>query len=96
MGCTVAELQERMDAREFAEWMAFAQFGPISPEALAERADLRSGDVAAMLFNTNRSKSQRALKATDFVRKRVARRRGRMSPDEIRAALAPLKALTGK
>lgn len=65
MGCTVRELFERIDSREFSEWMAYAEIEPFGEE----RADLRSGIIAATVANANRNpkKRRRPFKPIDFV-----------------------------
>ena len=47
---TVAELGERMSSRELSEWMAYSTLEPFGEE----RADLRSGIVAATIANVHR------------------------------------------
>ena len=57
------ELQERMDSREFAEWMAYNELDPFT----RERADLRAGIIAQQIANANRGKGQRPFKPSDFM-----------------------------
>lgn len=49
-GCTVAELQERMSASEFAEWMAYERIDPWG----LDRGDLRTAAMTAAIINTVR------------------------------------------
>ena len=57
------ELQERMDSREFAEWMAYNELDPFT----RERADLRAGIIAQQIANAKRGKGQRPFKPSDFM-----------------------------
>ena len=59
----MAELNSRMGAREFVQWMDYYKSEPFGPV----RDNLHSGELAAMLFNINRKKNQRALSAKDFL-----------------------------
>ena len=59
---SVAEAQSCIDSREFAEWMAFSQVHPFGDE----RADWRSGLIAATVANVFRGK-QRAFRPEDFM-----------------------------
>ena len=45
LGCTVAELQTRMSAREFAEWKAFHRVEPVGPD----RSDIQTGAMLSAL-----------------------------------------------
>ena len=64
LGATVAELQHRMSAREFAEWQAFAAvYGPIGPE----RGDWHAAQIQATLLNVWRGKDQKPVKLADCV-----------------------------
>lgn len=56
MGIPIAELQERVSSREFAEYWAYFQLEPWG----AEREDLRSGIVASTIANANRDPKKRA------------------------------------
>ena len=60
----MAELLERVSARELSEWMAYAQMEPFGEE----RADLRAAIVAMTVANVNRGKG-RAAKVEDFMPK---------------------------
>ena len=59
---TVAELQSRMDASEFAEWVAYAKIEPFGEI----RNDQRFGVLAATMVNLYRKRSQTALTWRDF------------------------------
>ena len=67
LGCTVAELQQRMSSAEFAEWVAFAQVEPFGFEA----DFLGHAQTAAIVANTNRSKDTPAYKIEQFMPKRA-------------------------
>ena len=60
---TVAELENRMTYREFIEWAAYYHIEPWGEE----RADLRSGVVAATVANANRGKAQKPFAPADFM-----------------------------
>ena len=62
---SVRRAQAEIDSAEFAEWMAIDRLDPYG----AERADLRSGIVAATFANAFRKKGGRAFKAADFMPK---------------------------
>lgn len=47
-GCTVAELQERMDSGEFSRWIAWSRIRGAFGE---DRGDLRNGILCALLSN---------------------------------------------
>lgn len=59
----IAALQRRISSAQFAEWQAFYNLNPFG----LERADLRSAQVAAMIYNVNRTKKQKPLSAKDFM-----------------------------
>lgn len=63
LGMTVAELHQRVDAREFAEWMAFDRIEPFGDR----RADLRSATVAATIANCHRGRSSSRIYPRDFM-----------------------------
>lgn len=56
MGIPIAELQERVSSREFAEYWAHFQLEPWG----VEREDLRAGIVASTIANANRDPKKRA------------------------------------
>lgn len=62
---SVRVLRQKIDSREFAEWMAFDRLDPIGNE----RADLHAGIVASTIANCHRGKSQRAYVPADFMPK---------------------------
>lgn len=63
LGKTVAELLSSLDARELAEWFAFAAIEPFGEE----RDDLRAGQVCAVVANVNRSQGGKTYSAKDFL-----------------------------
>lgn len=81
---TVAELNIRMSAREFSQWMDYFRANPFGPV----RDNLHAGMVTAMLYNANRGKGKPALSAEDFILLSDEERMERNS----RRALAGLKA----
>lgn len=88
---TVAELNLRMSAREFSQWMDYFRSEPFGPV----RDNLHAGTIAAMLFNANRGKGQKPMSAADFLlmseRERMAQRT-RKTMDAMRAIAQPKKA----
>ncbi len=62
---TVAELLERISARELMEWTAYYQIEPFGEE----RADLRMGVLASTFANVNRGKHQKPFSPDDFMPK---------------------------
>jgi len=62
---SVAEAQDYIDSREFAEWLAYDECHPIGPE----RDDWRAGLIAATIANVNRGKNQPAFNPDDFMPK---------------------------
>jgi hypothetical protein len=63
LGCTVAELLERLDSYELTEWMAYEALEPFGEE----RADMRAGIIASTIANVNRGKGQKPFSPTDFM-----------------------------
>ena len=63
MGMTVDELGARMSAAEFFEHWADYLIDPWGEQ----RADLRSGVVASILYNVYRAKGKSEKSASDFV-----------------------------
>ena len=63
MGIPADELRERMSAREFTEHWAEYLVDPWGEQ----RADLRSGIVAALIFNSHRGNDQSSKSAADFM-----------------------------
>ena len=80
LGCTVKELKQRMDVREFMEWIAYYKISPFGEE----RADLRAGIIAAAISNPFRSKNQRASKPADFMPDYTKSTR-KKTPEEMKA-----------
>ncbi|MDB4312009.1 DUF4035 domain-containing protein [bacterium] len=62
MGKTVAELSHELTALEENHWLAYHKRNPFGDE----RADLRSAQIAQILFNVN-VKKEKAKKVTDFM-----------------------------
>lgn len=82
---TVAELNARMSAREFSQWMNYYADEPFGPV----RDNLHAGMVTAMLYNANRGKGKAAMSAHDFLLMSARERMERNS----RRSLFGLKAL---
>ena len=63
MGMTVDELVQRMSLDEFVDhWADF-----LSDPWGEQRADLRSGTIAALIFNSHRGKDQGVKSASDYI-----------------------------
>lgn len=60
---TVREAQQRIDAREFAEWIAYSNINPFGEW----RGDLRMAITTATIANANRGKKVRRYKPKDFM-----------------------------
>lgn len=59
-----SEMLERMSAREFYEWMILEQIEPFGDR----RGDIQTGQLLAMLANTNRTKkSDKVFGPLDFI-----------------------------
>lgn len=67
---TVAELLERMSARELAEWMIYDEIDPIGQE----RADWRAAMQASTAANLLGGKKGKRYKPADFMPKFESRR----------------------
>jgi hypothetical protein len=65
-GATVAEMQQRMDSREFARWMIWAKLRGGFGEG---RADMRNGLLCALLVNiaSGFGGKKGTAKPTDFL-----------------------------
>jgi hypothetical protein len=63
LGATVAELQERMERREFLEWLAFYRVEPFGHG----RDDLHAAMVLAMLANIHRKEGASPMTVETFV-----------------------------
>ena len=79
MGCTVRELQQRMDSREFSEWLAFNQLDPIG----AWRADLNSATVCAVIGAAHGGKGRIA----DYMPEFDPKERPEGPPEDVAAKL---------
>lgn len=60
---TVAEAQERVTAREFAEWQAYYRLEPFGEY----RADYRMGVLAAITANLWKEKGEEPTRPEDFL-----------------------------
>jgi hypothetical protein len=90
---TVAELENRLSFRELIEWAAYYRIEPWGEE----RADLRSGVVAATVANANRGKKQKPFTPTDFMPLAEKRPEPAMNVDQkIRAAFRKVAEHDGK
>ena len=61
MGCTVAELLERIDSRELTEWMAYARLEPFGPLAV----NLNAGKFLSTYINCHLGKDAKQVSAED-------------------------------
>jgi hypothetical protein len=61
--CSVREAQERIDSREFAEWIAEYSLEPWGEV----RTDLMIAQLCAIMVNAWRGKQTKAVKAIDFM-----------------------------
>lgn len=59
-----------MDAKEVAEWSAYDQIAPLTPERW-DRLELMLGQLTAVFFNAHRGTKIREKQAIDFLPKRV-------------------------
>lgn len=80
---TVAELGNRMDAREEMEWIAFWRLEPFGPTA----ADYRAGVIAATIANVHRGRGQQARQPSDFFPTGDKPSGTMMSPEALQARL---------
>jgi len=62
-GCTVRELQTRMDSREFTEWMIFDRMEPGEPTQSA----LQSASICAWIHAANKGKDAESPPLEDFM-----------------------------
>ena len=58
MGCTVAELLDRISARELSEWLAYEQLEPFGPRA----TNLNFGLIASSVLNCHLKKSSDTIR----------------------------------
>jgi hypothetical protein len=63
LGKTVDQLLSEISSEELSEWMAYYQLEPFGDE----RADWRSGMMAATMANLQRSKNRAPYKPEDFM-----------------------------
>lgn len=63
MGCTVAELLERVDAFELLEWQVFYALDPFDET----RADRRAARIAQVVYNMMRGASTPAAQLDQFL-----------------------------
>lgn len=69
MGCTVEELQGRMDSREFTAWLGYAQAFRMPQQRVEQglkRVEVLLQHYLAMFANANKKKGKRSFKAEDF------------------------------
>ena len=90
-GCTVAELQERMTADEFAEWLAWSKIRGVFGE---QRADLRNGILCALLVNVATAMAGKRGKAkpSDYM---PFLEKVNPQPDRQRAVIEQVRMLEG-
>lgn len=62
-GMTVRELERRMSAGEFHDWLVYYAQEPFGED----RADLRAGIVASTIANVHRGKGGKAFSPRDFM-----------------------------
>ena len=60
---SVAEAQQRISSREFAEWIAFNQIEPFGPD----RADIGHAIVASTVANSAKGKKGKTYRISDFL-----------------------------
>lgn len=72
----------QMTSRQFAEWQAYYRLEPWGEE----RADLRSGIIAATFANAHRAKGAKPAKAEDFMPDFDGRRKQRNMMEAFRLA----------
>ena len=63
MGCTVAELLERLDAYELLEWQIFYALDPFDET----RADRRAARIAQVMYNVHRGPNTPAMHLDAFL-----------------------------
>lgn len=83
-GCTVAELQERLDSDELTEWMAYALLDPFG----GKRGDYQAAMITANLMNAQVGEVK--FKLNDFMLQfgpQSAKRSARMTGVEMRDKL---------
>lgn len=78
LGMTVAELGERMDSREFSEWMAYYKMEPFGQD----RGDIGHAITASVVANANAPKGKK-FTPMDFLPRRKQKKR-QMTEQEMR------------
>lgn len=63
MGCTVRELQARMDSAEFTDWQVYDAIDPIGER----RADMRMALLCQLIANIHRDPKRGAYTLDDFL-----------------------------
>lgn len=76
-GVSVGEVQAAIDAREFAEWLAFQEIDPASEE----RADMRAATIAWVIANIFAGKKQIPIETFLPFRKQAVRLR--KTPEQL-------------
>ena len=73
-----------MSSLEFAEWMAYAQLEPwgLDAEARERRADMRNGQLAALIVNRTGGVDGKAVKPEDFLLTVATKPQKKLSPKE--------------
>lgn len=69
LGCTVRELRERMDAREFSEWAAYYRLEPFGDD----RRDMQLAVLAAVTANVHARRGKQHSPEDFLVCKEVKR-----------------------
>ncbi len=85
LGRTVSELEASMSSSEFSEWIEYYQLEPFGQW----RDNWHAAQIAALLFNANRGKTQQPLKAQDFMFA-TEEEQAQRKQDEFFASLASL------
>ena len=82
LGMTVREVQEKVDAKEFAMWVAYDRMNPIGDD----RVDLLFGSLSALIFNIKRGKRTPSKTANEFM-PRWSIEASRQTPEEMQKRL---------
>lgn len=91
LGIPVGELQERMGADEFMEWIAYNRIEPWT----SQREFLGHAIVASTIANVHRGKGKRPYQASDFM-PRFEKKKSRSISDQRRLVMAFCLASGGK
>ena len=83
LGCTLRELEERMDSKEYTEWQQFYSIEPFGGPV----ADLRVGIQCATMVNMWRGKGSRAARPQDFMPQYTQRASKGQSVEEMKARI---------